>query len=111
MTKQELETALALQVTVIEAKDNTLAELRAQVVAAHEVEEKLKATIKSEQSYTTTHREEAARLKKEIDEMHSCFDDIDGVMPREKEAAESWQSPIQISLPARFASYCRTLIK
>ena len=104
MNKLELEAACKLQTTVIESLE------QAALVVGEQIS-KLEAEVKSQELYTKSARDEKDGLQLALDSMHACFDEIEGVMPRFKEQEEAWMSKVEMPLPARFASYCRTLIK
>ena len=104
MNKLELEAAYKLQTTVIESLEQA-------AVAVGEQISKLEEDVKNQELYTKGARDEKDSLQLALDSMHACFDEIEGVMPRFKEQEEAWMSKVEMPLPARFASYCRTLIK
>ena len=104
MNKSELEVAYKLQATVIESLEQAALEVGKQI-------NELEKEVKSQERSTKSARDEQESLKLALDSMHACFDEIEGVMPRFKEQEESWMSKIEMPLPARFASYCRSLIK
>ena len=104
MNKAELEAAYKLQCTVIEGHE------QARVSLAKRVGE-LEKEVESQKARTQSARDDLNNLQLALDSMHACFDEIEGVMPRLKEPDESWMSKVEMPLPARFASYCRTLIK
>ena len=104
MNKLELQAAFNLQATVIESLEQQVVERRKELGD-------MVTELTREKEYTASARADKDELQKAIDAMHACFDEIDGVMPRYKEQEESWMSKVEMPLPARFASYCRSLIK
>ena len=111
MNKQQLENALKDKEAIIQSYKNTPKTFLLEIDQLKESIENLEETIKSKDKIIEQKDIKSRDLQKQIDEMHSCFDEIEGVMPRFKEPEESWMSKVEMSLPSRFASYCRTLIK
>lgn len=111
MNKQQLENALADKEAIIQSYKDADKTFVLEIDQLRESIEKLEETINIKDETIERMDIESRGFQKHIDEMHSCFDEIEGVMPRFKEPEESWMSKVEMSLPSRFASYCRTLIK